>query len=793
MSDHNPRLAGTRPTLDGAGDDDGLLPDEPRIIQAVQAYLSAVESGNRPNRTEFLASHPDIADSLSEYLDALDFVHVAGPKLDEPAPNGREEHPGSSASIDLSIPLGDFRILRELGRGGMGVVYEAEQLSLGRRIALKVLPFAWTLDSRQLQRFKNEARAAAHLHHSHIVPIYSVGCDRGVHFYAMQYIEGRTLAELIKELRACAHPAAAGGNPASGPAGQAADSHVADSRQARQKQKLAETVAEAAALATAYSTSSPKFFKTVAEFGVQAAEALDHAHQYGIVHRDIKPGNLLLDVHGHLWVTDFGLAQLPSDTALTMTGDLLGTLRYMSPEQALAKRGMVDHRTDIYSLGVTLHELLTLEPVYNGRDREELLRQIAFEDPRPPRRHNPAIPQDLETIVLKALSKSIDERYVSAQDMADDLLRFLESKPILARRPPLPERLAKWAKRHKGMVGASVVLLLLAAVGFAVSTALVAKAQWKTQAAYEAEAQQRARAEKSFQQARHAVDEFTELSEDELADKLELQGLRRKLLQTALAYYQDFIEQRKDDPSLRAELAASHLRVANILDEIGSKAEALAAMERAKRIQEKLPRESSANTRSQRELTLLEISFAMRRSGDQLRLLDRTDVQEDLQLTVEQIRKIEDLSVKRHELYRDMQSVTPEEWRAKAEEGLANARAILDVLDPEQVARHKQLSLQSRFLPHAFADPEVIEALQLTPAQRERIREIDHEAGRSARSNKRGGRPWEFDKKNPDEFLKRLSEQRQKFLDVLTPDQQAKWESMLGKPFDFFRSKTIHQ
>ena len=197
---------------------------------------------------------------------------------------------------------------------------------------------------------------------------------------------------------------------------------------------------------------------------MQAAEALEHAHQQGVLHRDIKPSNLLVDGRGNLWVTDFGLARLQGDAGLTMTGDLLGTLRYMSPEQALAKRVGIDHRTDIYSLGATLYELLTLEPVYAGRDRQEILRRIAFEEPRPPRRLNAAIPVDLETIVLKAMAKDPAGRYASAQELADDLDRFLKREPIRARRSNAWERSVKWAQRRPAVAAllATVVLVILA-------------------------------------------------------------------------------------------------------------------------------------------------------------------------------------------------------------------------------------------------------------------------------------------------------------------------------------------
>jgi tetratricopeptide (TPR) repeat protein len=195
---------------------------------------------------------------------------------------------------------------------------------------------------------------------------------------------------------------------------------------------------------------------------VQAAEALDHAHQAGIVHRDVKPANLLLDGRGNLWVTDFGLAHVQhGDASLTATGDVVGTLRYMSPEQALAKRVVIDHRTDVYSLGATLYELLTLQPAFRGSDRQELLRQIAFEEPTPPRRIEKAIPAELETIVLKAMAKSPTERYATAQELADDLQRFQQDRPIWARRPTLGQRLRRWCRRHKPVVWATAAVIVM--------------------------------------------------------------------------------------------------------------------------------------------------------------------------------------------------------------------------------------------------------------------------------------------------------------------------------------------
>jgi WD40 repeat protein/serine/threonine protein kinase len=443
---------------------------EARIGQIADEFTQRLNRGEQPNVEEYAARFPDLAPLLREVLPALNLIRLS--------------HVSSAAGTglvapELAAPLGDYRILREVGRGGMGVVYEAEQLSLGRRVALKVLPFAAALDAKRLQRFKNEAQAAAHLQHQNIVPVHCVGCERGVYYYAMQFIDGESLAAVIHQLRILEGLEAA--EPAPGPVlspGPAlasggvlspiATGPYAPPPSAEQPAAVETADRMTAALSTERSTKGPAYFRTVARLGLQAAEALEHAHQLGVVHRDIKPANLIVEGTGHLWITDFGLAQVQSDARLTVTGDLVGTLRYMSPEQALAKRVPIDHRTDIYSLGATLYELLTLRPAFSGRDHQELLRQIAFEEPVPPRRLSPALPEELEIITLKAMGKGPEERYPTAQALADDLRRFLEDKPIQARRPTLWQRARKFVRRHQPVVVAVTVaafLALLAIIG----------------------------------------------------------------------------------------------------------------------------------------------------------------------------------------------------------------------------------------------------------------------------------------------------------------------------------------
>jgi serine/threonine protein kinase len=388
---------------------------DPRLTDAVEQFRTALLAGQRPDPREFCASFPDLAGPLAECLEALNFLHAAGPSLSDTCSVSRERPP-RPREVRLGELLGDFRIEREVGRGGMAVVYAAEQISLGRRVALKVLPFAADTDPRRLQRFQNEARAAGCLHHPHIVPVYAVGCEAGIHFYAMQLIEGLTLADLIGNLTVC-------------------------------------------------SVEQPTFARSVARFGMQAALALEHAHRHGIVHRDVKPANLLVERTGNLYVADFGLAHLHGDAALTATGDLVGTFRYMSPEQARGGRASIDHHTDIYSLGATLYEFLTLKPAFAGNDPRELLRRIAEDEPPLPRRVQPAMPADLEVVVLKAMAKEPSERYATAQELADDLRRFIEDWPILARRPSRIQRARRWAKKHRSLVASLGVTALLLMVG----------------------------------------------------------------------------------------------------------------------------------------------------------------------------------------------------------------------------------------------------------------------------------------------------------------------------------------
>jgi serine/threonine protein kinase len=458
---------------------------DPVLAELVAEITDRLAQGEVVSINDYAGRYPEQAEALRGLFPALAMLNeLRATGDDRPA-----------ADEPLSGTLGDFRLQREVGRGGMGIVYEAEQISLGRRVALKVLPFAATMDARQRQRFQNEARAAASLDHPHIVPVYGVGCERGVHYYAMKFIDGRSLEQVLAELRGRRQPKVAPASPAAAATIDEHDGKADAADGAVPSPARADTVNDAGGQApTPLSLERKEYFRRVAELGIQAADALEHAHTFGIVHRDIKPANLMLDSQGQLWVTDFGLARTAADSGLTMTGDLLGTLRYMSPEQALANRVIVDHCTDIYSLGITLYELLVLQPAFDGKDRQEILRQIAFDEPKPPRRLRSNIPAELQTIILKAMEKRPEDRYASVGEMAQDLRRWLEDRPIRARRPGLIQRGRKWGRRHKPLLAAAAIGFILALMG-ATTGAIVGMLQAREAA--ETERQARTTAQRS--------------------------------------------------------------------------------------------------------------------------------------------------------------------------------------------------------------------------------------------------------------------------------------------------------
>jgi serine/threonine protein kinase/WD40 repeat protein len=453
---------------------------EPRkrnpVEELAESFLRRYRAGERPSLTEYVSRHPELAEEIRQLFPALIVMEEIGAAEVDAADSARRQVAPDGRQVER---IGDYRIIREVGRGGMGVVYEAEQESLGRHVALKVLPFRSAGDAVRLQRFRREARSAARLHHTNIVPVYEIGEAAGIHYYAMQFIQGQSLHDVLVELRRMRGPAGpapevrtqadpgkeftkslaggllgghieagAGGAAAAEPGGPAP---AGDGRAEARSDRNGPGTRSRSELSD---PSDSYYYRSVARIGLQIAEALAYAHGQRILHRDIKPSNLLLDLAGTVWITDFGLAKEEGDD-LTQTGDLVGTLRYMAPERF---GGRCDPRSDIYGVGLTLHELLTLEPAFRESNRQQLVNAILTREPGSPRKLDPRVPRDLETIVLKAIAKEPDRRYQTAADLAEDLRRFAGDRPILARRPLLGERFLRWCRRNPAVAALSLLV-----------------------------------------------------------------------------------------------------------------------------------------------------------------------------------------------------------------------------------------------------------------------------------------------------------------------------------------------
>ncbi|MBL8695294.1 MAG: protein kinase [Planctomycetes bacterium] len=417
-------------------------PHESRADALVEACLERMETEGSKAVDEICAQNPEFATEIRRRLEALRALGIVG-------------DPGHAPGGSPPEQLGEFRIVREIGRGGMGVVYLAEQVSLGRQVALKVLPTLASLSPTSVERFRREASTAARLRHPGIVEVYAIGEERGAHYIAMELIEGSSLENVLRRLR-------------SKPSEQLHGRHVG------------EIVGGGVAPTTRGSGNSTKgssgagsrggpvwdrtYVETICRVLVQVADALEFAHQQGVLHRDVKPANILLRTNGSVVLTDFGLAREESLPSLTRTSDFTGTPSYVSPEQARVVNAPVDARTDVYALGVTLFEALTLHLPFEGDTAHEVFTKLGAEEPPSPRRFRPSIPRDLETIVLKALEKQPSRRYGTVQALADDLRAFLEFRPISARPAGFATHVGKALRRRPAFFGTLAAGLAAAAM-----------------------------------------------------------------------------------------------------------------------------------------------------------------------------------------------------------------------------------------------------------------------------------------------------------------------------------------
>jgi len=545
----------------------GVCDREPFEVLAAE-FVDRHRGGECPSIEEYAGRHPQLANEIRDLFPTIaSLENLRSTKAN--SSDGR-----AVAGVPWLTHLGGFRIVRELGRGGMGVVYEAEDNSLKRRVALKVLGANVTNSATQLQRFRHEAEAAARLHHTNIVPVFGTGEEHGVMFYAMQLIDGIPLSEVIDQLRVARSPIAIGSE-------MAAMNHAGNS--------------------SLVNRIRWRDWRTIARVACDLGDALAYAHGQGILHRDIKPANILVDREGIVWISDFGLAMHEEQTRVTATGGLVGTLRYMAPEQF---HGKSDARSDIYSLGLTLYELLTLEPAFAESQHGPLIRQKATTPVPSPRLVNAAIPRDLETIVLKACAQERTHRYQTVAELSEDLRRFVEDRPIRARRALPVERLWRWSRRNPlvaGLSGIAVLLLAVVAVVFAVGNQRTNRALRRAVGATQVAHAERKRAEDTLQLAVRALDEIMKnLSERGIPQTLQI-GIDGNesplqnvvvteadavLLQSLLHFFDEFASENR--ANLNAQTAAALQRIGAIQQRLGKLSEAETAFQQSVEIYKKL-------------------------------------------------------------------------------------------------------------------------------------------------------------------------------------------------------------
>jgi serine/threonine protein kinase len=539
-------------------------PDRHPVDLLAEEFAERCRRGEHVSVSDYANRHPEHAQQLRELLPPIALME----KLKRRNSSGSG---GVAVATALKLErLGDFRIVREIGRGGMGIVYEAVQESLDRHVALKVLSRASMLDEQHVQRFEQEARAAAGLHHTNIVPIFGVGQHDGLHYLVMQLIPGRSLAEILCELSGGEHPA---GMP-TGEGGGGMVTHAV----------------------TGNGIAPPRgkrYWRWAADLARQTADALHYAHCQGILHRDVKPANVLLDERGAAWITDFGLAKLAGELQprnVTRSGDVIGTLQYMAPE---GLHSQADARSDNYGLGLVLYELLALRPAFDAANPAALLRRISESEPLRLRRVNAAIPADLETIVLKATARDPAARYATAADLAEDLENYLHDRPIAARRASSVERLWRWCRRNRA-VAALAALAIACALGAIV---IGWSAYVVTRRSLAAEASLRRRADANVEMSLKGFEEiFNQLApEEDLPPPVPL-GPRRQgggggggpggggpggggpgggggaavateqasnaaMLKSILSFYDRFTAQNSTNRALQAEAARAYRRV----------------------------------------------------------------------------------------------------------------------------------------------------------------------------------------------------------------------------------------
>jgi serine/threonine protein kinase/tetratricopeptide (TPR) repeat protein len=546
-----------------------------------EEFIERHRSGGKPTPAEYVAAYPEFAESIERLFPTmLSMELLKNKKLSSSGPR-------LELQVERLEQLGDFRIIREIGRGGMGIVYEAEQQSLARNVAVKVFPRQTLTDPRQLKRFQREARTAASLHHTNIVPIFNVGEQDGYHYYAMQQIHGIVLDQIIGGIALTDCPAS-NRDHANGETPASAKARSNDTNIVEVATQLLHTVASPpsseehppprsiANLTSRRSRQHGTYWRGVADIGIQVASALNYAHAKGVFHRDIKPGNLMLDAQGTVWITDFGLAMVVEAERLSHPGDLLGTLRFMAPEHF---NGEHDARSDIYSLGLTLYELLALRPAFQELSRPRLVEKVLNGEIPRLRTVRPEIPSDLEAIVLRAISRDPRRRYQTASQLSDDLRCFLEDRPIRARRIGWMGRSQRWMRRNPAIASLTAALLVVLCTSFALISTKWREAVGEYQRAdsnlaLALDLMDGILAQFASNWMAHPADPQSDAGESRIEVRIVASDSSAAILEDALKFYDQFAQRNATNPRLQLDTAKAHRRVGDIHERLGQHANA---------------------------------------------------------------------------------------------------------------------------------------------------------------------------------------------------------------------------
>ena len=586
---------------------DNSQSDPETLEQIVDHFTNRLRAGEHPAIADYQKRHPQFKDEIEDLLASVTMI--------EQLKSNSTNSSSKSRSLDEVSGLeqiGQYKINGEIGRGGMGVVFEAVHESLGKRVAIKVMPTPLVNSKNFVERFKREAQSAARLHHTNIVSVFGVGEGDGYHYYVMDLIEGQTLGAVIRGFNA-SHPNSTKIDRYDTRVDMSGERTLAITPSIISEKPTAISLEEKKTLETPTNNSQARpsvkasHYRWAARIAADIADAVAFAHDADLLHRDIKPSNIILDQKGQVWITDFGLAiDSRCDIYLTKTRDVIGTPKYLSPESL---EGKYDYRSEVYCIGLTLYELATLQPAFNNGTTAEVIRAIATSSPPSPRKISPSIPIDLSTIIEKSISRNAEERYSTVKDLQRDLIAFIEDRTIAARPPSTIEMVSKWGRRNPLAASLSIVsfiLLLLVAVATsfaylytkealkkeAQNTALLEdqiiernKANQKVKAAYKSQQNEYHRAERNVDISIQAFDRMfkqlvakdsansTELSIDGLED---LQGIETSItkqdavfLEEFLSFYDKFANNNFDNKNLQSESARGFRRVANIYQLLG--------------------------------------------------------------------------------------------------------------------------------------------------------------------------------------------------------------------------------